>query len=182
MSINPDSAWQVFKQSDLLYSSDRVSQAYTEIAKEVAHDLASLNPVIVCVMNGGVTPFSEIIQRLEFPLQTDYIHVTRYGGNLIGGHVSWLVEPHTDPKDRHILIVDDILDEGETLASIVEYYQAKGAASVRAAVLVVKDRPRKIDFMADYVGLHVPDRYVFGCGMDYKGYLRNLPGIYAENT
>lgn len=182
MKIAPDQAWYTYKKAELIHSRETVSQALDSMAIDIDADLGKLNPLLVCVMNGGVVPFSELLQRLQFPLQTDYIHVTRYGGKLTGGHTSWLVEPHEDSKGRHVLVIDDILDEGETLASIIDYYNDKNAASVRSAVLVVKDRPRKIDYMADYVGLHVPDRYVFGCGMDYKGYLRNLTGIYAENV
>lgn len=179
--ITSDIAWQVYQQADLLHAANDVGAALDRVADAIAADYRDRDPVLVCVMNGAVYPFSEILRRLEMPLRTDYIHATRYGGNLTGGQISWLAEPHVDPQGQHILIIDDILDEGETLDNIVRYYQHKGAASVRSAVLVVKDRPRKIDYMADYVGLHVPDRYVFGCGMDYKGYLRNLPGIYAEN-
>ncbi len=180
MTISSEAAWEVFKSSEQLFAGDDVQRAYSQMASDIADDLAGVSPVVVCVMNGGAIPFTEIVKRLDFVLQTDYVHVTRYHGNLTGGEISWLAEPRIDPKDRHILIVDDILDEGKTLASIVEYYKDRGAASVRSAVLVVKDRPRKMDYMADYVGLHVPNRYVFGCGMDYKGYLRNVPGIYAE--
>lgn len=181
MKITPEQAWNTFKDADLIYDEKAVIQAIEQMASAIDADLHDSNPLLVCVLNGGIIPFSELLQRLQFPLQTDYIHVTRYGGSLTGGHTSWLVEPHSDPAGRHVLIVDDILDEGETLASIIDYYVDKKAASVRSAVLVVKDRPRKIDYMADYVGLHVPDRYVFGFGMDYKGYLRNLTGIYAES-
>lgn len=179
--VTPQVAWEVYQQADLIHSQDEIRRAYVRMAQEISADLQSLCPVVVCVMNGGMVPFCELMQRLGFPLRTDYIHVTRYGGNLTGGQISWLAEPHVDPAGQHILVVDDILDEGETLENTVKYYTHKGAASVRSAVLVVKDRRRKLDYMADYVGLHVPDRYVFGCGMDYKGYLRNLPGIYAEN-
>jgi hypoxanthine phosphoribosyltransferase len=182
LKTTPEQAWGTYRNADLIHAEDAVKQAFDAMADDISADLGKLNPLLVCVMNGGVIPFSELLQRLQFPLQTDYIHVTRYGGKLTGGHTSWLVEPHEDAEGRHVLVIDDILDEGETLASIVDYYRDKKAASVRTAVLVVKDRPREIDYMADYVGLHVPNRYVFGCGMDYKGYLRNLPGIYAENV
>ena len=182
MKISPEQAWATYKNADLIHDEKAVNQAYDNMVATIDADLRNLNPLLVCVMNGGVIPFSEILQRLEFPLQTDYIHVTRYGGKLTGGQTSWLVEPHSDPEGRHVLVIDDILDEGETLAGIIDYYNDKKVASVRSAVLVVKDRPRNIDYMADYVGLHVPDRYVFGCGMDYKGYLRNLTGIYAEKN
>ena len=181
MKISPEQAWATYKNADLIHDEKAVNQAYDNMVTAIDTDLSNLNPLLVCVMNGGVIPFSEILQRLQFPLQTDYIHVTRYGGKLTGGQTSWLVEPHENPEGRHVLVIDDILDEGETLAGIIDYYVDKKATSVHSAVLVVKDRARKLDYMADYVGLHVPDRYVFGCGMDYKGYLRNLTGIYAEN-
>jgi len=180
MSITPAEAWQTYEKSDQLYGESEISIAFDRMAKSIHADLVDANPLLVCVMNGAIIAFAEIIKRLNFPIETDYIHATRYGGQLTGGHISWLVEPHVNPEGRHVLVVDDILDEGETLASIMDYYRDRGVSSARSAVLVVKDRPRKIDYMADYVGLHVPDRYVFGCGMDYKGYLRNLPGIYAE--
>jgi hypoxanthine phosphoribosyltransferase len=181
MKIAPDVAWRVYENADELHSSEAVQETLDRMASAITLDLQRANPILICVMNGGLVPFSELLQRLAFPLRTDYVHATRYDGKLKGGQISWLAEPKTDPKDENILIVDDILDEGETLLNIVKYFQHKGAASVRSAVLVVKDRKRNIDYTADYVGLHVPDRYVFGCGMDYKGYLRNLPGIYAEN-
>lgn len=181
MKITPEQAWKAYKNADLIHSEAAIQQAFDDMAASIGADLEQLNPLLVCVMNGGVIPFSELLKRLQFPLQTDFIHVTRYGGKLTGGHTSWLVEPHVEARDRHILVIDDILDEGETLASIVDYYRDKKAASVRTAVLVVKDRARKIDYISDYVGLHVPDRYVFGYGMDYKHYLRNITGIYAEN-
>lgn len=180
MRVSPESAWSAFKTGELLYSEEVVRNSLVRMADEIEADLSQSNPILVCVMNGGVVMFADIIRRLKFPLRADYIHATRYGGNLTGGQISWLAEPREEPKDQHILIIDDILDEGITLENIVKYYKHKGAASVRTAVLVVKDRERETDYMADYVGLHVPDRYVFGCGMDYKGYLRNLPGIYAE--
>jgi len=181
LKITPEEAWNAYKNADLIHDEAAIQGAFADMAANIITDLSELNPLLVCVMNGGVIPFAELLKRLQFPLQTDFIHVTRYGGKLTGGHTSWLVEPHVEAKDRHVLVIDDILDEGETLASIVDYYHDKKAASVRTAVLVVKDRQRKIDYMADYVGLHVPDRYVFGYGMDYKHYLRNLTGIYAEN-
>jgi len=181
MKITPEIAWEVYREAELLHSEKIVREAFDRLATEIFVDLEHKNPVLVCVMNGGIVLYSELLQRLELPLQMDYIHATRYGGNLTGSQISWLAEPRVNPEGRNILIIDDILDEGETLASIIDYYNDKNVESVRSAVLVVKDRPRKVDYMADYVGLHVPDRYVFGCGMDYKGYLRNLTGIYAEN-
>jgi hypoxanthine phosphoribosyltransferase len=116
---------------------------------------------------------------MPFPLNYDYIHATRYRGEIRGGELNWIAKSSYSFQDRHILIIDDILDEGLTLAALVKHCKKEGAASVHAAVLVNKLHDRKADLQADFVGLDVEDRYVFGYGMDYKDYLRNVPGIYA---
>ena len=112
--------------------------------------------------------------------ELDYIHVTRYQNQTAGNKLDWLVYPQTSIKDRTVLIIDDILDQGITLSAIVEYCKNQGAKEVVSAVLVHKKHDRyKSDVDCDYVGLEVEDRYVFGYGMDYKGKLRHLDAIYA---
>lgn len=150
------------------------------MASEINETLDGTDPLVVCVMTGGVVPFGRILPRLQFPLQIDYVHATRYGKKLQGGQLQWLSGPHQDSRERVVLLIDDILDEGATLAGIEARYRADGAREVYKAVLVVKNRRRTHDVKVEFAGLEVPDRYVFGCGMDYKGYLRNVPGIYAE--
>lgn len=150
------------------------------MAADITQRLASFNPLLVCIMTGGVVPFGMLLPRLQFPLQIDYVHATRYANQLTGGELQWRVGPGEPPAERTVLLVDDILDEGATLAAIEQRYRADGAAAVYKAVLVVKERRRQQDIAVEFVGLSVPDRYVFGYGMDYKGYLRNAPGIYAE--
>ena len=113
------------------------------------------------------------------PLQYDYIHATRYAGKTRGGELNWVAESGISLEDRHVLIIDDINDEGLTLAAIVKHCKEKNPLSVKTVVLVDKQHDRKQGAPADYVGLSVEDRYVFGYGMDYKGYLRNAPGIFA---
>lgn len=166
--------------ADRLYTGRDVEQALDRMAADITQRLASLNPLLVCVMTGGVVPFGLLLPRLQFPLQIDYVHATRYGKQLTGGELHWRVGPGESPKDRTVLLVDDILDEGTTLAAIENRYRNDGATAVYKAVLVVKERPRKHDVVIEFAGLNVPDRYVFGYGMDYKGYLRNAPGIFAE--
>jgi hypoxanthine phosphoribosyltransferase len=178
--ISPQQAWAVLQQADRLYSPEQVDQALAGMAAGITRGLAGTDPLLVCVMTGGVVPFGQILSRLQFPLQIDYVHATRYGKKLQGGQLQWLSGPHQDSRDRVILLIDDILDEGATLAGIEARYRADGAREVYKAVLVVKDRRRTHDVKVEYAGLEVPDRYVFGCGMDYKGYLRNAPGIFAE--
>lgn len=150
------------------------------MAGTIVRVLAARNPLLVCIMTGGVVPFGKLLPRLQFPLEIDYVHATRYAGQLAGGELRWKAGPSVDPRGRAVLLVDDIFDEGTTLAAIEQRYVDAGAASVHKAVLVVKRRPRTQNITVDFVGLEVPDRYVFGYGMDYKGYLRNAPGIFAE--
>jgi hypoxanthine phosphoribosyltransferase len=175
----PDQAWEVFQQADCLFSQPQVELALDTMAAAIQQQLADTNPVVVCLMNGGVVPFGKLLPRLQFPLQVDYVHATRYGARLKGGELEWIAGPYVPARGRTILLVDDILDEGTTLAAIEARYRKDGAKQVFKAVLTRKDRPRKVAIDVDFVGLEIPDRYVFGYGMDYKSYLRNAPGIYA---
>jgi hypoxanthine phosphoribosyltransferase len=180
MSVDALMAAAVLREADCLYDRPEVEAAFDRIAARINEDLAKDDPLVVCVMTGGVVAAGHLLPRLAFPLQLDYIHATRYRGKTSGGGIHWLVEPRHELRGRNILLIDDILDEGYTLAAILDYCRAHGAASVRTAVLVSKQHARKHPgAAAEYVGLEVPDRYVFGYGMDYHEYLRNAPGIYA---
>lgn len=178
--INAQQAQEILQRAERLYAVAEVEAALEHMASRISRDLAGTDPILVCIMTGGVVPFGKLLSRLQFPLQIDYVHATRYGNELSGGQLRWLVGPTQDPSGRVIVLIDDILDEGTTLAGIEERYRAAGAAAVHKAVLVVKQRERAQHVQVEYTGLAVPDRYVFGYGMDYKGYLRNAPGIYAE--
>lgn len=151
------------------------------VAADVTRELRDTNPLVLSIMSGGLMPTSYLLSRLNFPLQLDYIHATRYRGSTAGGELNWIVRPPAEIKGRVILLVDDILDEGHTLAAIVEECRSMGAAQVLSVVALEKDlgRPKAIE--ATYRGLMVEDRYVFGFGMDYKEYWRNLPEVYAVN-
>lgn len=178
-NVTAEYAWEVFQKSECLFNEASVEKALDRLAAEISSRLGSSTPLVVCLMNGGAVPFGRLLTRLQFPLQVDYVHATRYGSRLKGGELEWIAGPFADPKGRTILLVDDILDEGATLAAIEARYRADGAREVLKAVLVQKERPRKLSISAEFVGLTIPDRYVFGYGMDYKGWLRNAPGIYA---
>ena len=170
----------MLQQADCLYSPDRVESALADMARRINQTLSGSDPLVICVMTGGVVPFGQLLPRFQFPLQIDYVHATRYGKRLKGGQLQWISGPHQDPRGRVVLLIDDILDEGTTLTGIESRYRDDGASEVYKAVLVVKKRPRQYDVQVEFSGLEVPNRYVFGCGMDYKGYLRNIAGIYAE--
>ncbi len=179
MSVSLEHIKQVRAEADCLASVDQAELALEHMAAAITSKHKNNNPLIICVMNGGLVVTGCLMSRLDFPLEQDYLHATRYRGETQGGELNWLVEPQHPLKDRHVLIVDDILDEGYTLAAIVKHCQDSGAISVETAVLVEKVHNRKQGIRADYVGLEIEDRYLFGYGMDYKGYLRNAPGIFA---
>ena len=179
MAISADQARQVFEKSECCFNHQQVGEALDIMANDIQEVLLDKNPLLLCVMNGGLITMAQLLLRLQFPLQYDYVHATRYQGETQGSKLNWIAEPSMAMENRNVLIVDDILDEGLTMAAIVEYCKLNGAATVHTAVLVNKCHDRKALAKADFTGLHVNDRYVFGYGMDYKGYLRNLDGIYA---
>ena len=180
--MDPKRYAQVLEEADLVWSEAAVDEAYAKLAREISEALSASTPLIIPVMMGGMTPAARIMSRLEFPVELDYVHATRYRGDVRGRTLEWLAHPSSDFKGRSVLVVDDILDEGITLAAIIAHCRELGAREIRCAVLVDKQlgRPRALA-RADFTGLTVEDRYVFGCGMDYQGYFRNLPGIYALN-
>ena len=180
MPISPQQAWEVLRSADRLYSAEEVEASINKMSERITSTLAETNPLLICIMNGGVVLTGKLLPKLQFPLQVDYIHATRYRQGLAGGQLQWLVSPQMSISDRTVLLVDDILDEGVTLAGIESRFRDQGVKAIYKAVLIIKERKRTAEVHIDFPGLTVPNRYVFGYGMDYKGYLRNAPGIYAE--
>ena len=170
---------QIKEESDCLCDTTKLNEALDLLAEKITFDLKDKNLLILCVMTGGIIPVGHLATRLNFPLQIDYIHATRYCGETSGGELHWIQEPTISLKNRTVLIVDDIFDEGITLLEIDKYCNEKGAAKVYSAVLVNKTHNRKVNFKPNYVGLEIEDRYLFGFGMDYKNYLRNVNAIHA---
>lgn len=171
----------VFSRSKCLIDETTIEMALQKMASEINRDLKEENPIVLCVLIAGVVLTGKLLTLIDFPLQLDYIHATRYGDNTVGTQLKWIVKPRASMVGRTVLIVDDILDHGITLAGIIDYCYSQGATSVKTAVLVEKDivRPQNTIQKADYTGVTVENRYVFGYGMDYKGYLRNAKGIFA---
>jgi hypoxanthine phosphoribosyltransferase len=179
MAITAQQAADVLAAADLLYTSQQVDQALDRMATQITEQVAAEDPLVLCVMNGALIPAGQLLVRLNFPLRQDYIHATRYRGGTDGSELEWKGHPSASLAGETILVVDDILDHGITLSAIVQACQQAGAKRVLSAVLVEKQHDRGIGFRADFVGLKVEDRYVFGYGMDYMGYHRNAAGIYA---
>lgn len=165
---------------DCLVTPDEMQAAYTRIADEINVALSGSLPVVLAVMNGGLVSAGQLLPRLDFPLELSYLHATRYRGATTGGALKWLAQPDVELVGRDVLLVDDILDEGHTLKAVREWCLSAGAKQVWIAVATDKHHDRKTPGLAaDFVGVTVPDRYIFGEGMDYHGYFRNLPGIHA---
>lgn len=169
--------------AELIHSRKDIEHALDRLAEALNCDLAGKKPIVLVVMTGGMVPAGQLITRLEFDLELDYIHATRYRGDTKGRDIQWLAQPRLSLRDRSVLLVDDILDEGHTLVAAIRYCQEQGAGSVTTVVLVEKVHDRcHPDLVVDYIGLQVPDKYVFGYGMDYRERLRQLPDIYAIDT
>ena len=171
---------KIYHQAELLYSKTEVEDALDNMAEAIHKKLSGTNPVLLCIMTGGIVPTGMLLPRLNFHLQLDYVHATRYQGQTSGSDIKWLRSPHISLENRTVLVVDDILDKGITLSHIIKECYAYKASEVYTAVLIDKETSRESELeSADFTGLKVPDRYVFGYGMDYKDYMRNANGIYA---
>ena len=181
MTSIPDHIREVFSKATCLYPKDQIESALEHMAIEMSYELSHANPIFLCVVVGGMIPMGNLLPRLAFPLEVDYVHATRYRGGMVGKDLHWIVKPVCDMKGRRVVVVDDILDGGLTLAAVANYCKEQGAEKVYTAALVEKIRDREADGIqeVDFAGLKVEDHYVFGYGMDYKGYLRNAPGIYV---
>ena len=177
--LAPTQAWEVLKSAEPLCSAATIARAVERMAAEITHAHAADNPLVLCVMSGAVVFAGQLLPRLKFPLDFDYLHVTRYGNATSGGGIEWKVFPEAGIAGRVVLVVDDILDEGHTMVEIRKRVLAAGAQRFCCAVFADKDLGKPKPIAADFVGVRVPNRYVFGFGMDVKGAWRNLPGIYA---
>jgi hypoxanthine phosphoribosyltransferase len=174
-----DEAMRLLEQADLLCPQAEVEGAVARMAGEITKSLGEAFPIVLSVMGGAAVFTGQLLPRLAFPLEFGAIEVTRYNNDIQGRDISWRLAPRDNVRGRTVLVVDDILDEGITLAAIHKKLTEMGAAKVYSAVFADKDLGRAKPVKADFVGITVPNRYVFGFGMDAYGFWRNLPGIYA---
>lgn len=181
-NITPSFINEVFTASRQVVGKETLTRAFDKLAKAITQAHKRDNPIAVCVMNGGLFITSEIVKRLAFPLQLDYVHASRYRNEYTGSQkLNWVKTPNISPAGRSILLFDDILDGGLTLAEVKRYYEDQGAKKVHTVVMLDKrvSREQGGTIEADYTGVEVEDGFLFGFGLDYHGYLRNVPAIYA---
>ena len=168
----------ILENSKVLYSREEVSAAVQKMADEINAYYGDQPIILISVLTGAIIPAAWLITRLKMPVQMDFVHATRYRGGLYGAELEYRVPPRLDLEDKHVLIVDDIFDEGNTLAAIKGSVEKRKAATVKMASLVRKDHDRGLDRdYCDFIGLDVPDVYVYGCGMDAYEEWRHLDEI-----
>lgn len=179
--ISPQEARLALQHAELICSEQEVQAAVARIAAEINAALSESHPLVLSVMGGAVIFTGQLLPQLNFPLDFDYVHVSRYGDAKQGGVLRWRVEPGESVRGRTVLVLDDILDEGETLAAIQARVKELGATACHSAVFAEKMTGRPKAARADFTGVSLPDRFIFGFGMDLHGAWRNLPAVYAVN-
>jgi hypoxanthine phosphoribosyltransferase len=177
--VKRDEARALLEQADLVCPAEDVRAAVARLAGEINARLGDEFPIVLSVMGGAVIFTGQLLPLLTFALEFGAIEVTRYGNTTAGREIDWRLAPKDEVRGRTVLVIDDILDEGVTLAAVRERLLAMGAKRVLFAVFADKDIGRAKPVAADFVGVRVPDRYVFGYGMDAYGLWRNLPAVYA---
>ena len=177
--MTPDEAWKILESADRLCEEATVRREISRIAVEITAKLKDHYPFVLAVMGGSIFFAGHLLPQLRFPIEFDTIQLSRYGKATSGGKIVWTVPPRENVRGRTVLVLDDILDGGETLAAIRDRVNSLGAAAFYSAVLTDKNIGRDKPIVPDFVGLKLPNRYVFGCGMDVSGAWRNLPEIYA---
>lgn len=174
-----EEALRLLEEATLLVGADQVREAVQRLANEITAKLEADFPVILSVMGGAALFTGQLLPLLRFPLEFGAIEVTRYNNDIEGREITWRLPPRDNVRGRVVLVVDDILDEGITLAAIKKRLYEMGAGRVLSAVFADKAIGREKPVAADFVGVTVPNKYVFGFGMDAYGLWRNLPAIYA---
>jgi hypoxanthine phosphoribosyltransferase len=172
-------ARRLLAQAEVVCTAESVRAEVERLAREITLLLENEFPVVLSVMGGAAVFTGQLLPQLAFPLEFGAIEVTRYNNDIQGREITWRLPPRDNVRDRVVLVVDDILDEGITLAAIHKKLTEMGARKVYSAVFADKDIGRAKPVKADFVGVTVPNRYVFGFGMDAYGLWRNLPAIYA---
>lgn len=172
---------EVFQNATCVFTKAQVEQSLDDMARRMSDKLKDRDPIFICILQGGIVPLGNLLPRLDFQMEINYIHLSSYGMGQMSGEMVCKAEPTVKLEGRTVVVIDDILDTGATLRVAADYCKEHGAREVFTAVLLDKQKPRKPGGVknADFAALTLDDQFVFGYGLDYKEYLRNAPGIYA---
>lgn len=183
MQVSYTQAQDILNKSQILYTSSELYEKISKIAAQIEAEIDGEIPLFLTIMNGGMFFAAELMKQIKKPIIADYIHVSRYGDATFGsGHISWYKQPKAeDVKDKTVYILDDILDEGHTLAEVQRVLSHLGAKQCKIAVLIDKNINKAKPVTADHVGYYAPHKYLFGFGMDIHGLYRQLSNIYIYN-
>lgn len=163
-------------------SEEQINQRVEELAEILTEKYQDKDPLVVAVLNGSFMFCSDLLKKMNFPLELNFIKVSSYGNKTESSGNIQIDGGRIDMKDRNVLIVEDIIDSGNTLKKLSEYFAQLGAASVETVVLLDKPSRREADIEADYAGFKIADQFVVGYGLDYAQYYRNLPYIGILDT
>ncbi|MDV6237409.1 hypoxanthine phosphoribosyltransferase [Leptospira ellisii] len=161
------------------FTREEISKKVKDLAVEIAKDYKKLNPVLVCVLKGGVYFFADLTKEIPFSVEIDFVQAKSYVGTVSTGKIDLLKDINTDLSDRHVILVEDILDTGFTLQYLVRHIFTRNPASLEIVTLLLKERKNILEFPVKYVGWRIPDEFVVGYGLDFDGKYRNLPDIHV---
>jgi hypoxanthine phosphoribosyltransferase len=163
---------------EVLITRTMIRNKCRELGNRITKDYDGKTPILICLLKGGVPFMSELIKYIDCDMEMDFIDVSSYVGVNSTGKVRLVRDANTDVANRHVLLVDDIVDTGVTLTEVVKIFKERKALSVETVTLVDKPEGRKVDGMnPKYVGYPIPNRFVVGFGLDYNELYRNLPYI-----
>jgi hypoxanthine phosphoribosyltransferase len=164
--------------SEILVTGEQIREKTAELAGQIAADYEGKDPLLVCILKGGVMFLADLIRQIHLPVEIDFIAVSSYGdATESSGVVRILMDLETNIRGRHVLIVEDIIDTGRTLNYIMQNLRTRGPASIKVCTLLNKPARRELDIPVDYVGFEIPDKFVVGYGLDYGEIYRNLPFV-----
>ncbi|UPY79500.1 hypoxanthine phosphoribosyltransferase [Leptospira weilii] len=166
----------------LCFSREQISQKVKFLASEITKDYKKLNPIFICVLKGGVYFFTDLTRAISFSVEIDFIQARSYSGTSSTGNIDLLKDIDTDLSNRHVILVEDILDTGLTLQYLIRHIFTRNPASLEIVTLLLKERKSILEFPVKYVGWRISDEFVVGYGMDFDGKYRNLPDIHVLET
>ena len=174
----------------IIYTKEEIFERVKELAAEISQNYKSDDLIVITVLKGGAMLSADLVRELDFPVTLDYLSVSSYySGTTSTGSVQIKKDTDINVKGRHVLIVEDIVDSGNTLAHLIKLFALRGAKDVRICTLLNKPSRRVTKVKVDYIGFEIPDEFVVGYGLDYDQKYRNLPYIgilkpevYADNN